>query len=154
MRRRLSWIALVLGSAVLLAIVPHLSGEESSRHEGTSEVLFDPSQTYEVFFSLHPSEIDRLSNIRLLGLARLGPKIYLKFSALLNNQRQEGYLDLQTVSAIVPTTRPLITTPEVLLDRQPLDQRERIKEMREETIREIIKDDSGAVIAPAPSKRP
>ena len=153
MARSASTLILVTITVVmsLIAVGPS-SGQEASTKQGGAETPFDPTQTYEIFFSLHPGEIDRLSNIRLLGVERVGLKAYLKFQVLLNNQREEGYIDLQTVSAILPTSRPLITTPEVILDRQPLDEREKIKEIREETVREIIKEPPGPVVVPAPRR--
>ena len=133
----------------LLGATP-LFGEEAMTTLETGSV-FDPTQTYEVFFSLHPGEIDRLSNVRLLGMSGLGAKTYLKFQVWLNNQREEGWIDLQTVSAILPSPRPLANAPEILLDRQPsLDQeKEKVKEIRTETVREVIRE-----VPPGSSPRP
>ena len=103
--------------------------------------VFDPSDTYEVMFSLHPHEVDRMSNVRIKGVFEFGKKTFLRFQTLLNNQYKEGLVDLTTVSLIVPTTKSLVSVPELLFDRQPIGP-ERIKEVRAETVREIMKDDT------------
>ncbi len=74
--------------AVGLSASPKLSCEEivavpPATDEGS---VFGSFQTYDVFFSLHPDEIDRLSNVRLLGTNTFGGKTFLRFQALLNNQ--------------------------------------------------------------------
>ncbi len=100
--------------------------------------LFNTTQTYEVFLGLFPGEVDRLSNVRLVGIDTLGSKTYLRFQTLLLNQLEEGWVDLQTVSAILPSPRRFVATPEILLDRQPTLDQEKVKEVRTETVREVI----------------
>jgi hypothetical protein len=103
-------------------------------------ISFDPTQTYEVFFRLHPNELDRLSNVRVLGMDQLGKRMYLKFQTILNNDRQEGWIELETVSAILPSPRRLVATPELLIDRQVVCDQENVREIRTETVREIIRE--------------
>jgi len=100
--------------------------------------VLDPTQTYEVFFSLHPQEIDRLSNVRIVGISTIGSKTFLRFQTILNNQREDGIIDLQSVSAVFPVAHSLVITSEVVLDRQVLNQKQ-VKEVRSETVREIFR---------------
>ena len=137
--RKLRWLVLVLVVGVCAERV--LSAEDvvvvpPSTDEG---VIFGSFQTYDIFFSLHPDEIDRLSNVRLLGTNTFGGKTFLRFQTLLNNQLEQGFLDADKVTAILPTTYRLTTVPEVMLDRQPIG-KEKVKEVRSETVREILRE--------------
>ena len=131
-------MCLISACAWTIVAVAPVHGEEIANPTPGPGSTFDPTQTYEVFFSLHPREVDHLSNVRLLGTNTIGPKTFLRFQALLNNQRGEGFLDLQTVTAIFPIPKPLAMTAELMLERQPIDH-EKVKEVRSETIREIIR---------------
>lgn len=127
----------------LLALSAPVGAEEAQTMQppaqsSDSSTLFNTNQTYEVFLNLFPGEVDRLSNVRLVGIDTLGPKTYLRFQTLLLNQLEEGWVDLQTVSAILPSPRRFVATPEILLDRQPTLDQEKVKEVRTETVREII----------------
>jgi len=139
----------VLGIAT--AMTGPLFGQEPRAAQDASEAPFDPAQPYEVFFRLHPEEIDRLSNVRLLGTSRLGGKTFLHFQTLLNNQLEEGWIELESISAILPSSQRFVSAPEILLDRQRLD--EKVKEVRSEVVREVIKESPGAVIVPAAPRR-
>lgn len=137
--RNLFWLGLALAGG--LSVSPRLSGEEvvavpPATNEGE---VFGSFQTYDIFFSLHPDEIDRLSNVRLLGTNTFGGKTFLRFQTLLNNQLEQGFLDAEKVTAILPTTYRLTTVPEVMLDRQPINH-EKVKEVRSETVREILRE--------------
>jgi hypothetical protein len=135
----------------MLTVSLHVGASLGAEEAATQEPLvqpppdagnpFDPNQTYEVFLGLFPGEVDRLSNVLLVGIDTLGPKTYLRFRTLLVNQVEQGWVDLQTVSAILPSPRRLVATPEILLDRQPtLDQEKvKVKEIRSETVREVIR---------------
>ena len=115
-----------------------LPAEEPQDHT-SDESIFGAFQTYEIFFSLHPQEIDRLSNIRILGMNILGGKTFLHFQTMLNNQMEQGFLDLDIVTAIFPSNRQLVSMSEVMVDRQPVNQ-EKVKEVRSETVREILRE--------------
>lgn len=115
---------------------------EGGEIELNPDPVFDPTQTYDVYFSFHPKEIDRLSNVRLVSLERVGDKMFLRFAVLLNNQREYGLLDLATVSMILPSSRPFVSTPDVMIDHRPADDSAATKreEIRSETVREVIRE--------------
>jgi hypothetical protein len=124
-----------------LVLTPFVYSEEvvTSVPSDDAGGVFGSFQTYDVFFSLHPDEIDRLSNVRLLGTNVLGGKTFLRFQVLLNNQLEQGFLDADKVTAILPTTYRLTSVPEVMLDRQPIG-KEKVKEVRSETVREVLRE--------------
>jgi len=140
-RRRGLWIVSLL--ALSARVGAPVAAEEAQPPQPPAQLsdagsLFDTNQTYEVFLGLFPGEVDRLSNVRLVGIDTIGPKTYLRFQTLLLNQLEEGWVDLQTVSAILPSPRRFVATPEILLDRQPTLDQEKVKEVRTETVREIV----------------
>jgi len=136
------WLLLIVALGVGLAAGRTIRAEDEPLFISTTvreaPERLDSLHTYEVFFSLHPKELDRLSNVRILGVRNFGAKAFLRFETLLNNQTEEGLLDLDHVTAIFPTTKRLITTPDVLVDRQPFT--EEVKEIRSETVREVLRE--------------
>lgn len=140
MGTRLTTAAGIAGIMAVMIGMASLGAQEELEAPVPAEPFLSPTQTFDILFSLHPSEIDRLSNVRVLGTVQLPRKTFLRFQTLLGNQRQEGLIDLEDVAAILPNSRPLVATPELLLDRQPLEDEVKVKEIREETVREVIRE--------------